>query len=295
MHLPPGIQQNRLLQDLTTFGIGGPSRYFTEARSIEDMQVALSFCKQNDLPYLILGKGSNSLFDDKGYDGMVILNKIDFLENPAPTLFHVGAGYSFSLLGTQTARQGLGGLEFASGIPASVGGAVWMNAGANGNETQTSLTSVDYITDAGDFVVLKKEDIQFAYRFSSFQKLQGAIVGATFELIPSQDARQRQIEIIQYRKKTQPLSAKSAGCIFRNPECGHAGAVIDQCGLKGLTVGGAQVSPLHANFIVNRGHATCEDVLNLIQAIKEQVHCRMNIELEAEVRHIAWSQSAFHK
>jgi len=285
----PSLKSNEFLKDHCTFGIGGPARYFIAVRTIEEMKQALAYCKNHQLRFFILGKGSNCLFDQRGFDGMVIANRIDFFEQPEEGLFRVGAGYSFSLLGTQTARKNWSGLEFASGIPGSVGGAVWMNAGANGFETCQTIHAVEFITEAGELRHFLRSEINFAYRTSSFQKMKGAIVSATFKLTPSPDARQKQIEIIQYRKKTQPLTEKSAGCIFRNPSCHHAGALIDQSGLKGQVVGGAQVSPIHANFLINKGDATSEDILNLIRLIQAQVKEKHEIELESEVRYIPYT------
>lgn len=284
----PLFQENKQLSSLSTFGIGGPARYFAEVRKIEEMQTLLVKCRHEGLAYFILGKGSNCLFDDRGFNGMVIHNKIDFIHTPAAGTFHAGAGYSFSLLGAQTARQGWSGLEFASGIPCSVGGAVYMNAGANGSETCQALSSVDYVNEEGHHLILKKEELSFAYRTSSFQKMKGAIVAASFVLTPSPTARQKQLDIINYRKKTQPYSDKSAGCIFRNPSCGHAGALIDQSGLKGTQVGGAKVSEMHANFIVNADRASSQDVLNLIALVKKQVKEKTGIDLEHEVRVIPY-------
>lgn len=281
-------QKNKLLSELSTFGIGGPAREFVEVRQIHEMQSALKHCKDHQLPFLIIGKGSNCLFDDRGFNGCVILNKIDFHENPSPGVYHVGAGYSFSLLGVQTARNGWSGLEFASGIPASIGGAVFMNAGANGKETCESLTSVDFVTPNSELLTLPKSDLHFAYRTSSFQTMKGAIVGATFTLQPSTEARQKQIEIVKYRQKTQPYSDKSAGCIFRNPANGFAGQLIEQTGLKGHKVGGAEVSSMHANFIVNKAQARAQDVLELIAAIQLQVSTNTGIHLESEVRYVPY-------
>jgi UDP-N-acetylmuramate dehydrogenase len=282
------FEQNRSLKELTTFGIGGPADHFIEVHDIPAMQTLLLFCKNHQLPYMILGKGSNLLFDDRGFAGLVIANRILFLNRPCEDIWHVGSGYSFSLLGSQTARQGWAGLEFASGIPASVGGAVFMNAGANGGETSQTLVSVDYVTADGELLCLSKKDMMFDYRFSSFQHKDGAIVGATFRLIKSSDARQKQLDIIQYRKKTQPYDAKSAGCIFRNPSCVSAGALIDQSGLKGKTLGGAQISSLHANFVINSDHASSSDILNLIEFIQRNVKARTGYDLEKEVRFIPY-------
>lgn len=282
------FEQQRSLKDLTTFGIGGPAHYFIEVHDIPTMQLLLPFCQQRQLPYFILGKGSNSLFDDRGFAGVVIANRISFLHKLEEDTWHVGAGYSFSLLGSQTARQGWAGLEFASGIPGSVGGAVYMNAGANGGETCNSLVSVDFVTPDGEFHCLPKEQLTFSYRFSSFQDAPGAIVGATFRLEAMPEARQKQLDIIDYRKKTQPYNAKSAGCVFRNPVPLSAGALIDQSGLKGKMIGGAQVSPMHANFVVNTGDASAKDVLQLLELIKQEVKAQAGVELETEVRYIPY-------
>lgn len=280
-------QSHRLLSTLCTFGIGGPARYYVEVRQIPEMQQLLAFCHNHSLPFFILGKGSNCLFDDQGFEGVVIHNKIDFLERPSPGVFRAGAGYSFSLLGVQTARDGWSGLEFASGIPASVGGAVFMNAGANGAEACNALLGVEFVDEQGTLRNYSREDLLFSYRTSDFQKMPGAIVSATFSLTPSEVARKKQLEIIEYRMKTQPYGEKSAGCIFRNPSCSSAGALIDQAGLKALACGNAEVSTMHANFIVNKGQATAQDVLLLIEQIKKTVFEKEGVQLESEVRYIA--------
>lgn len=288
MHCLPCVQNAKLLSSLSTFGIGGHARYFVEVRTIDDMQNALRYCYDHNERFLIIGKGSNCLFDDRGFNGLVILNKIDFMTELSPGMFHVGAGYSFSLLGTQIARNNWSGLEFASGIPGSVGGAIFMNAGANGAETCETLFSVDFLDNRGALHVLKREELHFSYRTSSFQKMRGAIVGATFSLRHSLVARQKQLEIIGYRKRTQPYNAMSAGCIFRNPVFGHAGAFIEECNLKGVQVGDAKVSEVHANFLINMGNATAKDILALIELIKKTVKLNKGIELESEVRVIPY-------
>lgn len=281
-----GIQANRLLSQCCTFGIGGPARYYIEVKDIQHLNSALQFSREQKLPYFILGKGSNCLFDSQGFEGVIIHNKIDYFKQPEEGTFEVGAGYSFSLLGTQTARQGWMGLEFASGIPGSVGGAVFMNAGANGSETCDTLHAVDFLDLNGNCIRLKKEDLAFGYRTSPFQKMEGVIIGAVFKLQPSTDARQKQLEILSYRKKTQPYGDMSAGCVFRNPNCAHAGALIDQNGLKGLKIGDAAVSEMHANFIINVNKATSDDVLKLIEVIKKKIKETTGYELESEIRFI---------
>jgi UDP-N-acetylmuramate dehydrogenase len=277
------FEEGRPLNDLTTFGIGGAAKYFIEVQSIPQLQDVISHCYQKNLRYLVLGKGSNILFSDQGYNGVVILNKIHFCEQQEG-IFNVGAGYSFSLLGSQTARKGWAGLEFASGIPGSVGGAVYMNAGANGGETFQYLTEVTYVNEKGKMEVLPKGKLQWGYRSSSFQTLKGAIAAAKFHLIPSAEARSRQLKIIEYRTKTQPYSDMSAGCIFRNAAHASAGALIEQSGLKGYSIGGAEVSPLHANFIVNRKDATAQNVIDLAAHVKKVVHEKTGHDLEMEIR-----------
>jgi len=287
--LLPGFVTDKLLSEFNTFGIGGRARYFIEVQEAIQMQQVLRQCRSQKLPYFILGRGSNCLFDDRGFDGLVILNKIHFIENRAPDIFHVGAGYPFSLLGIQTARQGWSGLEFASGIPGSIGGAIFMNAGANGSETCQPLMSVDFVSNDGELLTLEKAQLHFGYRKSPFQFMQGAITGAAFRLTPSCQARTNQLTLLNHRKQTQPLSHKSAGCVFQNPENGHAGMLIEQCGLKGFKVGGAQISEMHANFIINTGNATCRDVLMLMEIIKQEVKEKKGIELQSEVRYIPYS------
>jgi UDP-N-acetylmuramate dehydrogenase len=278
------FQKNRLLSEFSTFGIGGPIADFVEVHSADEMLEAYAWARAQNIPVLVLGKGSNCLFNDEGFKGLVILNKIDFCNIQALTV-EVGSGYSFSLLGVQTARRGLSGLEFASGIPATVGGAIFMNAGASGRETYESLHSVSYLHETGERREYKKSELQFAYRKSPFQSMKGCILSATFHLELSLIARKSQLEIVDYRMKTQPYKDKSIGCIFRNPSKQvSAGALIDQCGLKGYKIGGARVSDMHANFIVNTGGATAQNVLELIRIIQKRVELKAGIHLEPEIR-----------
>lgn len=275
---------NKTLSEFSTLGVGGPISYFVEVKSFDEMREGLLFASKKSLPFFILGKGSNCLFSDKGFTGVVLLNKIDFC-NWGESSVHVGAGYSFSLLGSQSARKGFCGLEFASGIPASVGGAIFMNAGANGTETQDLLKSVTFIDPDGRIQEYDKKELHFSYRNSCFHSMPGAILSAIFTFSEKgPHARQKQLEIIDYRKKTQPLKEKSIGCIFRNPPSQSAGALIEQCALKGLRKGGAKVSEMHANFIINSGNASAKEVTQLILEIQKTVHEKTGIVLEPEVR-----------
>jgi len=282
---------NKQLKDLSTFGIGGPAKHFIEISSIEEMQSLISFCHSSGLDYIVIGKGSNCLFDDKGFDGLVILNKISFCKYEDTQVF-VGAGFSFSLLGVQSAKRGLSGLEFASGIPATVGGAVFMNAGASGQETKDNLLEVHFIDELGNLCIFNKDELEFSYRKSPFHKKKGSIVAVRFLLSHSDEARSKQLKIIEYRTKTQPYGEMSIGCVFRNPQGSSAGALIHQCGLKGVSVGDAQVSSLHANFIINKDDAKAADVLDLVERIKNRVFDDTGIELEMEIRCIPYSNQA---
>lgn len=278
------VQNNRFLSEFSTFRIGGPIRHFVEAANPQEMVEAFEFAHRLQIPFLVLGKGSNCLFSDKGFDGLVILNKIAFIEWNGPQI-RVGSGYSFSLLGMQTAREGWSGLEFASGIPATVGGALFMNAGAHGKEVCDPLVSAVFLKQNGETLMLRRGDLSFGYRASPFQSMKGAILEATFALTQSPNARDSQLKIIGYRMKTQPLKDRSAGCVFRNPsqEC-SAGALIERCGLKGLRIGDAKVSEIHANFIVNVSQATSAEVRALIAEVQGRVKGQTGIDLECEVR-----------
>jgi UDP-N-acetylmuramate dehydrogenase len=279
--MPLQLQKSRSLSEFSTFGIGGPIHTFVEVSTIEEMEEAF----QLDMPKIVIGKGSNCLFDDRGFDGLVILNKIDFC-NWSELEVTAGSGYPFSLLGVQTARKGLSGLEFASGIPATVGGAVFMNAGANGGDTCSCLKSVLYF-DGHSKREYAREELTFGYRTSPFQKMNGVILSATFALKPLAEARKTQLQIIDYRMKTQPLKEKSIGCIFRNPPNQSAGALIDRCGLKGTSIGGAKISEIHANFMINHANASSEDVKKLIRLVQEKVLEQTGVCLEPEIRMIA--------
>ncbi len=278
------IERKKLLSELSTFSIGGPAAHFASVKNISEMKEAFAYAKEHSLKTIIVGKGSNTLFSDLGFDGLVIQNKIDSIETDGKGLYTAGGGFSFALLGQRSARDGFSGLEFASGIPATVGGAIFMNAGAQNQETKDTLLWVDYLSLDGTLKRYPKDSLVFSYRSSSFQKMQGAIVTAAFQTSPDPQASSRQRELIEYRLKTQPYKDKSCGCIFRNPTGGSAGALIDQAGLKGMRVGGAEVSPMHANFIVNRGHATAHDVLELMNQVRARVYETSGVHLESEVR-----------
>jgi UDP-N-acetylmuramate dehydrogenase len=283
-------ESNRSLKDLTTLGVGGVAHQFVEVQTVADLQRVIFDCSQNCLRYFILGKGSNIVFDDLGFFGVVIHNKINFFEEKNEGSFVVGAGYSFSLLGVQTAKLGFEGLEFAAGIPGSVGGAVCMNAGSGGGETFDFLVEVYFVNEKGEVEIIPKKEISFGYRFSSFQDRGGAIALARFDLKKSKNSRQKQLEIIAYRLKTQPYSSLSAGCVFRNPKEFSAGKLIEKCQLKGYSIGGAEVSNVHANFIINKGDATAKEILDLATYVRDVVLKKTGYKLEMEIKIIPYKK-----
>jgi len=288
--LPIKLQANVILKRFTTFKIGGPARYFICVKTIQDVVSAIKFAKKNKLKFLIIGKGSNILIDSKGFDGLAILNKITYL-NIEGNLVTVGSGYKYPLLAHKLLKKELTGLEFAAGIPATVGGAIFMNAGANGYQTSDVLERVVYLTEDMKIVTFKKNELAFSYRKSSFQNEKGVILEATFNLKPMKDGKKLQSALTDYRVKTQPYSSYSAGCIFQNPQKDIAAAyLIDQCGLKNKRIGDAAVSEKHANFIINDGNATSDDVLNLIDYIKAKVKEKTGYSLSKEVRCIPYGK-----
>ena len=258
------VQESIPLSRFSTFRIGGPARYFKELTSVDEALTVFAFLKTASLPYIVIGKGSNCLFDDQGFDGLVLYNNIQGKQFLSDTQIKVYSGVSFSLLGKRLSSQGFSGLEFAVGIPGTVGGAVFMNAGTTSANTASLLVNVEVINHSGELLSIPREKLLFSYRTSPFQKEQVFIVSATFQLTKDPTAAKRAKSLMEERVSKQPYESPSAGCIFRNPEGISAGALIDQAGLKGLTVGGAQISEKHGNFMINTGNARAADILKLI-------------------------------
>lgn len=277
------ILQNKALKDLTTFKIGGIAEYFCAPTTFNEMIQAWQYAKQNKIKIFVLGKGSNILFDDKGFWGLVVHNNIEFLRIFKNNVY-VGAGYSFASLGVQSVHNNLSGLEFAASIPGSVGGAVYMNASAFGQAVSDTIERVSWLDEEGKILILKKNQMEFAYRDSVFQKRKGIILSCVFALEKDEKSREKQLEIVKKKRKTQPIIANSAGCVFKNPENLAAGKLIEECNLKNYRIGGAKVSELHANFIINEKNASSKDVLNLISFIKKVVKEKKNILLEEEIK-----------
>jgi UDP-N-acetylmuramate dehydrogenase len=280
------ILQNKTLKELTTFKIGGQAKYFCAPQNFDEMKEALLFAKKNNLKTFILGRGSNILFDDEGFFGLVIKNDINFLRI-LKTNIYVGAGYSFASLGIQTAYNDLSGLEYAAGVPGSVGGAIFMNASAYNQAVSDSISRVTYLDEDCKIASLKKDQMEFDYRTSIFQKRNVVILSCSFELNQDVYAKEKQMEILKKKRQTQPTNEKNAGCIFKNPNGFSAGKLIEECKLKNYQIGGAKVSDIHANFIINEKEASSKDVLNLILYIKKEVKNKKNIILQEEIKIIS--------
>lgn len=275
----------------TTFRIGGPAALMALPRTEEEAAMAVQAAYALDIAPFFLGSGSNLLVADKGYPGFVIktsrLNRLERLDGSESNQILAGGGVPLSRIAGFAADQGLSGLEFAAGIPGSVGGAVVMNAGAYGGELSQVLQKAAYLEKHGDVRQISAGDCQLSYRHSVFsERPELMVLQAKIALTPDEpDAiRARMADLAQRRKSKQPLEYPSGGSMFKRPVGHFAAALIDQCGLKGLSVGGAQVSEKHAGFVVNRGGATCADVLALVKLVKERVLAQTGVELEMEVK-----------
>jgi UDP-N-acetylmuramate dehydrogenase len=281
------VRVNEPLSRHTTWKVGGPADLFVQPRTREELEATMRIIYENKLPWRVIGRGSNLLVRDGGIRGVVL--KIDegfddlVIEGNRVI---VGGGYSMILLASRTAKQGLTGLEFAGGIPGNVGGAVYMNAGAHGSEISRVLVSAEVLLETGEWVTLSNEELKFSYRTSVLQKeLRGVVTKAEFQLEYG-DAKKITEALTRFkdrRRKTQPLQFPCAGSVFRNPEGDYAGRLIQEAGLKGYRIGDAEVSTLHANFIINRGNATASDVLSLIRHVQKTVKEKFGVELEPEV------------
>lgn len=273
----------------TSFHIGGPAELFVTPKNETQTAKILSYCCELDLPAHIIGNGSNLLVADEGLRGAIIA-----FSKPMSSIVRKGntlsaqAGTTLAQLCRFAQQEGLSGLEFAWGIPGSVGGAVFMNAGAYGGEMKDVVISARVLDNNNDIFEVSRQQACFVYRGSSFQKNDQVILSADLALNPDlpETIDMRMKEILEKRISKQPLEYPSAGSAFKRPLNGYAAALIDECGLKGFTVGGAQVSQKHAGFVINTGNATCSDVLILLDSIKSEVYKRKGIMLEAEVKHL---------
>lgn len=280
------ILVNEPMSQHTSFRVGGPADLFLKPEASQIGKV-IQKCQQFGMPYLILGNGSNLLVVDEGIRGIVIemgsnLSKLSLNKNH----IIVGAGTLLSSCANYAAANGLGGMEFAAGIPGSIGGAVTMNAGAYGGEMKDILKEVTVVTQEGKQCTIGIEDLHMGYRYSDIQKYNHIVVEAVLELEAKEEEAIRQLmkELSIKRTSKQPLEYPSAGSTFKRPEGFFAGKLIMDAGLSGFRVGGAMVSEKHCGFVINYDHATTKDIRNLIQQVRERVYAKHQIWLETEVK-----------
>lgn len=281
------VLQDEPMKNHTTFKIGGNAKLLINVKSVSELKQVLNCCKKYNTEFFILGNGSNLLVSDKGLNKVVIaldgdFKKIDILDD---TTIYCGSGVTLAKLCNKALSMNLSGLEFAWGIPGSAGGAAFMNAGAYGGEMKDVLYSCTHITPDGEIGVIKASELELAYRSSVYKHNGYIITGITVKLNKSSqdDIRIKMDDFLSRRKSKQPLEFPSAGSVFKRPHGNYAGTLIEQCGLKGTSVGGAQVSTKHAGFIINTGGATCSDVCNLIELIQKTVYEKTGYNLEREI------------
>lgn len=287
----PGLElrQNEPMSRHITFRVGGPAALMALPADEEQLTAAVRLARDYDIEPLCVGNGSNLLVDDRGLDAFVIKTAPQMnrccVEGDMIT---ASAGILLVHLANIAADHSLTGLEFAHGIPGSLGGAVTMNAGAYDGEMKQVVQSVWALNRQGEVQELPAEACDFSYRHSAFSNGEWLVLGAKIRLAPGEPEviREKMADLLARRKEKQPLEFPSAGSTFKRPAGHFAAALIDQCGLKGLSVGGAQVSTKHAGFVINAGGATCTDILKLMDQVREQVFCQSGVELEPEVKYL---------
>ena len=280
------IQENADSKKLTTFRAGGSIRYFAVAESVEEIPELQKFAKEKDVPFFLLGFGSNVLVSDSGFDGLIVKLGKNFSHFKFDKeRLSVKAATPLSLIARTSATLGLSGMHLLVGIPGSIGGAVTMNAGAYGQEIGQTLDSVEFLDEDGKIKTFSREECGFAYRKSSFQNSPKIILGATFKLSQGDSAEllAEQKRILAERQAKQPLEFPSAGSVFKRNGSHFPGALVEQAGIKGLTLGGAQISTKHANFIINIGNATAQQIYDLSEIAKEKVFKASGVNLEREI------------
>jgi len=280
------VRENVPLAPKTWYKIGGPARWFVQPRNPEELAEAAQRCAENEIPIFVLGLGANLLVSDAGVNGAVF--KLDDehwrrVKFEGETL-EAGAGVDLQKLILRTVRQGLAGIESLAGIPGTIGGGIRMNCGGKFGDIGSRVTRVQVMDSTGTMFERTKDDLVFDYRTTNIAA--PFILGATLELEEEDPERimKRTKEIWMFKRNSQPLNTKNAGCIFKNPRGLSAGALIDQAGLKGMKVGGAEVSDKHANFIVAHPGCKADDVLKLVKIIREKVYEKNEIHIESEVK-----------
>lgn len=283
------IKENESLKLHTTYKVGGIAKYFITPNDFDELIKLLKYLKENNIKYMILGNGSNTIFSSKTYDGVIInLSNLNKMKIDGNKIF-VEAGYQLIKLSIDAMNNNLSGLEFASGIPANVGGAIYMNAGAYKSDMSELIEEVTFLDENYELKTLRKDELKFSYRHSLFQEKNYIIISAVLKL---NNGNKEEIKALMDKRKqrrieSQPLEYPSAGSVFRNPsEDIFAGKLIEDLGLKGYSIGDAKISEKHANFIINNGNATGEDIKSLIDLVKEKVKEKYDIDLIVEQRFV---------
>lgn len=286
------ITLNESLAGYTTFRIGGVADYFVEPVDAEDVVSIIKYINKQGIPFYVMGNGSNILISDEGIKGVVINleSAFNYLKHENEMII-AGAGVKIAKFVDYCIQKGYGGVEMLSGIPATVGGALVMNAGAFGGEAADHVTEVTVVKNE-TIKKLRKEECEFRYRNSN---LKGTVVMEAKFRLPAgnrEELLKRRKELMQKRNESQPVEIPSAGCVFKNPKDNKAAILIEQCGLKGVAYGGAMVSPKHSNYIVNFDNATANDVIELVKIIRKTVKEKTGIELEMEVKLVGFEEVA---
>ena len=278
----------------TSFQIGGPAEIFVQPATGDEVRQAICLAKEEQIPFFVVGNGSNLLVSDDGFRGMIVqigrnLQEISVEDN----VIYAQAGALLSRVARTALEHGLTGMEFAAGIPGSLGGAVAMNAGAYGGEMKDILKDVEVLTPDGEIKILSLEELDLSYRHSCIFEKDYIVLSVHLQLEQGDKTviRNRMDELARARREKQPLEYPSAGSTFKRPEGYFAGALIQDAGLKGYTVGGAQVSEKHSGFVVNRGGATAEEVLFLIKQVQKKVKSRFGVTMEPEVRMVGFTDT----
>ncbi|MCX6543743.1 MAG: UDP-N-acetylmuramate dehydrogenase [Acidobacteria bacterium] len=293
------VRANVMLAALTSFGIGGPADYLFDAQTTEELLLAVTIAREDGVPVTLVGGGSNILVADRGIRGLVIRVRTARIERVGDGRVSADAGVTSNGLVRWTIARGLGGLESWAGLPGTIGGAIWGNAHYAGRVISESVCSVSVLGLGGSVTDVAPGDMMFGYGTSRLQTSGEILLGAAVRVVPDRDPsalRTAARQSLLHRKQTQPLHMRSAGCVFQNPDPARddipgempwsAGALIDRAGLKGRTVGGACVSPVHANFIVNQRGATAADVRQLIEMCRRAVFARFGVQLREEIRYL---------
>ena len=282
------VRTDEPMSSHTTFRIGGTADYFVMPSSVEELQTIIRLLKKSDINYYVIGNGSNLLVGDKGFRGVIIQlsDAFDEVEYIDDVTVKAMSGMKLSRLGNRLSDKGLAGFEFATGIPGTIGGAVRMNAGAYGGEFKDIVISTKCIDITGNIIELANKEQDFSYRHSAFMNNNLIIIQSKLmlDIQENQDEiKQKMDENLNSRKSKQPINMPNAGSTFKRGSDFITAKLIDECGLKGYTIGGAQISDVHAGFVVNTGNATAEDVLSLVDYVKNKVYEKFKKEIQLEV------------